>query len=294
MPAQESEYRKPVIQQHVLDSKAVGQRFLVKVWQPIRRADDSERFPVWYATDSDEFFPGLANMAAELQLVGDTPRFILVGIGYENSADAEMLRMRDLFPRSARHHFRRTVEQLASSALAGDLRDVTAITDTTDASDFLCFVHDELMPFIAKHYPIDPQDNSYYGYSAGGTFGLHTLFSRPETFARYILGSPATSYAGNHFGMELARAFIRSGRRLDAQVYLSAGELEEFYGKFDLVSGYYLMAKFLKESAIPGLDLRLRLFTDETHSTSWTLAFTHGLKTLLGRANATPWWPEFD
>jgi uncharacterized protein len=290
----ESDYKTPEVHHHVIESQVVAQRFLVKVWQPIRRADDSERFSVWYATDSDEFFPGLANMAAELQLVGDTPRFVLVGIGYENSHDAEMLRMRDLFPHGARRLFQRTVEQLASSALAGALRDVAAIMETTDASDYLRFIREELMPFIADHYPVDPRDSSFYGYSAGGTFGLHALFTQPETFTRYILGSPATSYAGNHFGIDIAKSFICPGRRIDAQVYMSAGELEEFYGKFDLVSGYYLMAKFLKEASIPGLDLKVRLFPDETHATSWTLAFTHGLKTLLGRAAQTPWWPEFD
>lgn len=287
-------FRPLEIQHHVIESKLIPQRFTIKVSLPIRRADNSERFPVLYTTDSDEFFGGLSTLTSELQLVGESARFILVGIGYDNPHDADLLRMRDLFPGEIRAHFNRVIEQLAQSPLSTGNHSVEAITKASGAHEFLRFIREELMPFIEARFPVAPNDNNYYGYSAGGTFGLYALFTRPDTFKRYILGSPATSYNGHHFGIELAQAFIETRRALQAQVYMTAGELEEFYGRFDLVSGYYLMAKFLKEAAIPGLDLKVRLFPEQTHATSWALAFSYGMKALFGPADSTPWWPDFD
>lgn len=262
----------------------------------MRRSDDSERFPVLYATDSDGFFGAFADLANILQAHGETRRFILVAIGYENAHAAGLLRMRDLFTHANRAHFQAVIEQLAASPLVGGLDDVKSITETTDASDFLQFILRELVPFVADRYPALPDDNSYFGYSAGGTFGLYTLFTEPRAFRRYILGSPATSYEGHHFATELARAFIGSGRVMDATVFMSVGELEEpgnAMGQFDLVTGYYLLAKFLQRAAIPGLDLRLRLFPGETHATAWTPAFSHGLKMLLGPAQEARHGPQF-
>jgi predicted alpha/beta superfamily hydrolase len=114
-----------------------------------------------------------------------------------------------------------------------------------DATEFLQFIRDELIPFIDALYPVLPNDNSYSGYSAGGGFGLYTLFTRPDTFRRYILGSPTSSVRGFEFGVELARTFIQSGRVMSAKVFLSVGELEEFergLDHFGFVTGYYRLS----------------------------------------------------
>src|SRR6202043_2687869 len=161
-----------------------------------------------------------------------------------------------LLTHSIRAHFRAEIEQMADSPFVAGVDDLKVITHTTDAREFLQCIREELMPFISAHYPALPDDNNYSGYSAGGTFGLYTLFTQPDTFRRYSLGSPATSYKGHHFGIDLVKAFNKSGKTMDAKVFVSVGELEEFKrgcGQFDLVSGYYLLAKLLKSSPIPGL-----------------------------------------
>jgi predicted alpha/beta superfamily hydrolase len=282
--------------EHLLKSSVVAQVFRIKVFQPVSSADGSERFPVLYVTDSDDFFDALTALAACLQYHGETPRFIMVGIGYEEEHAAGALRVRDLYTHAIRKHSEKEMEQLAKSALVSGIDDFRKITQTTDAVQFLAFIRTELMPFIAKHYPAQSDDNNYFGYSAGGAFGLYTLFTQADTFKRYMLGSPATSYGGHNFGIELAKAFIQSSQSIEAKLFMSVGELEEFkrgLGQFDLVTGYYLLAKFLKKSAIDGLDLTLRVFPGETHATAWTLAFSHGLKTLFGPVDQVPYWPEF-
>jgi uncharacterized protein len=296
MHASEPEFAVDTTEQHLLRSSRVSQTFKISVFQPMRRADASEHFPVLYVTDADDFYGGLAAIARILQLLGEAPRFILVGIGYEDSRSAVVLRMRDLFPHAVRKRFHTEILDILNSPLVTGIKDPKAITDTTDAGDFLEFIREELFPFIAAKYSVLPNDNNFAGYSGGGGFGLYTLFNKPDTFRRYILGSPATSHTGHNFGIEFAQAFIQSRRTMDTNVFMSVGELEEFkkgQDQFDLVSGYYLLSKFLKRAQISGLTLSSKLFLGETHATAWTLAFTHGVKALFGAVDQVPFWPKF-
>jgi uncharacterized protein len=279
----ESTYNRPELKEHLIHSRRVGEVFKIKVLQPFRRSTENERFPVLYASDGDEFFGGYADLASCLQIRGEAQRFILVGIGYQNSHAAQILRLRDFHLHATRHHYLPDIEQLASSSIVSGVPNLSNITQTTDAVDFLDFISEELMPFVGAHYPALTGDSGYCGYSAGGGFGLYTLFTRPETFGRYILGSPTTSHNGTHFGISLAESFYRSGRTMSAKVFTSVGDLEEFdrgLGKFDLVTGLLLLVKHLRKIPIPGLDLTVRTFPNETHASAWALAFAHGIRDL--------------
>jgi predicted alpha/beta superfamily hydrolase len=284
------------VQSHSIASRFVAQTYRIRVLLPMRRADESERFPVVYATDGDDLFDGLAVFSKSLQLHGETPRFILVGIGYEPAGAAAVLRWRDFATPDIRVRFEQELRAVAESPLVSGLDDFGVVSGTTDARDFLRFICEELMPFVNERYPTVPDDTCYSGYSAGGTFGLLTLFTQPQSFGRYILGSAATSYDGEQFMVPLAREFSRSGAALNAKVFLSVGELEEFkrgLEQFDLVSGYTLLAKFLALERIPGLDLTLRLFPNETHASAWGPAFSHGLRAVFGPADQVPYSPDY-
>jgi predicted alpha/beta superfamily hydrolase len=285
-------YRRRITE-HLIRSELIAQTFRIKVIEPVRRADESERFAVLYATDSDDFFGPYGSLLHFMQTLAEIPRFILVAIGYDDAGASDLLRMRDLLTHANRSHFHPMIKQLLDSPIAGRASDFRTITQTTDARDFLQFIRDELMPFVAAHYPVLPNDNSYSGYSAGGTFGLFTLFTEPDTFRRYLLGSPATSFQGQHFAIDLAKEYINSGLRMDCRVFLSVGELEEFKigaGQFELVTGYYQLVKFLRTANIPGLDLTARLFPGETHATAWMPALGHGLRTLFAPMEGVRHW----
>ena len=288
-------FRSPGMDEHLLRSTFVAQEFRVKVLRPRSHKGGSERFPVVYVTDGDDLFDALAVLANILQAHGETPRFILVGIGYAEAEAAGILRMRDYYTHADRKLFQTQIEHVARSPFVSGIIDLSAITQTTDATDFLRFIREELMPFINARYSVLLGDNSYSGYSAGAAFGLHTLFAEPDTFKRYMLGSPSTSYGGQHFMIPKAEGFHRSGRKMNAKVFMCVGELEEFAPKlrqFDLVSGYYLLARFLRETKLPGLDLTLKVFPEETHATAWAPAFGHGLRALFGPASEVPFWPN--
>jgi len=267
--------------EHLIRSKFVDQTFRIRVFQPLMRKDASERFPVLYATDADKLFDALAALSKEMQLFGEVQRFILVGIGYENRGAADALRMRDLLTRDVQQRLAPITQLLIDSPLVSGVEDIRTLTGSTDASAFLQFIRRELKPFIESRYPIGDQGASFAGFSAGGSFGLYALFSEPDTFQRYILNSPGTSFNGHHFGIEMVAGLRNPSRPIQARLFMSVGELEEFYAQFNLTSGYYRMAKYLMDAKIPGLELICKMLPEERHSSVWAASFAHGLRVMF-------------
>lgn len=67
------------------------------------------------------------------------------------------------------------------------------------AATFLEILTGEILPVVERHYRVDRRRRMLFGHSAGGTFACHTLFTRPDAFTDYALGSPGS------FGRELVR-----------------------------------------------------------------------------------------
>jgi predicted alpha/beta superfamily hydrolase len=295
MTAPDLHYRTHDVEEHLIASRSVGQSFRIRVLQPISRANDSERFPVVYLTDGDFFFGGAATLASSLQVLGETPRFILVGIGYDTAELAPLLRWRDFATHTLRAQLRDVLQTVIDAPFASYKMELSKVTASTDATEFLSFMAEELIPFIDRRYPTVAGERGLVGYSLGGALGLYSLFTQPHLFEYYILGSPSISYREENFGIDLTRDFLASRKTLSARLFMSVGELEEFgrgHHHLGLVSGYYRLASFLTRAAIPGLDLSLRVFAGESHATSWTLSFSHGLRQLLGPAESVPFWPD--
>src|SRR5690606_5903539 len=57
------------------------------------------------------------------------------------------------------------------------------------ASNHLAFIRNDVIKYIESNYRTDPENRSYFGYSAGGLFGAYILLTQPDTFRNYILGS---------------------------------------------------------------------------------------------------------
>src|ERR1700689_1357093 len=105
------------VQSHSIASRFVAQTYGIRVLLPMRRANGSERFPVVYAGDGDDLFDGLVAFSKSLQMHGETPRFILVGIGYEPPGAAAVLRWRDFATPGIRARFERELHAVASTPL---------------------------------------------------------------------------------------------------------------------------------------------------------------------------------
>lgn len=279
--AQAAKIVVPEVETHLIESKIVDQTFEIYVQVPWHRTDGTERFPVLYLTDS---YGSLAfdDTTAIMQLGGDVPRFIAVGIGYKMGSRAHALeiRTRDLTQVEGESDSPRLstfVEGVPSPELD---------RSSGGAPDFLRFIREELQPFIDEKYPTDPEDRGYWGDSLGGLFGLYVLFNQPDTFNRYIIGSPSIWW-GDKAIMEDAKAYIESNDRLDAKVFMGVGALEELGGTeasdAAMVTNMFQLEQLLRSANLEGLQLTTHLFPNETHTSVIGMNYSRGIQAVYNK-----------
>ena len=287
LPAGASElpFHVPPRTTHTIQSKHVDQTFRIHVQQPVSRKDGSERFPVLYLTDSTG---GLAFSATVgiLQLGADVERFITVGIGYpaEHGLGGMTLRTRDLTPTES--------QQSSAGAPALPIEGVLPIESgkrSGGAAEFLAFIRDELQPLIDSEYPTVPGERAYWGDSLGGLFGLYVMFNAPDTFNRYIIGSPSVWW-DDEVILDQAKKFAGSGKPLRARVFMSVGALEEVGGEsagFRMVTNVFRIEQALRAGEIPGLELQTLVIPDETHTSVIASNFVRGLKSVFDKPDVS-------
>jgi predicted alpha/beta superfamily hydrolase len=212
--------------------------------------------------------------------IGTIPRFIAVGIGYPGAPgflQALAMRTRDLTPVVAALEG----SSSANMPIEGMLKPATA---TGGGPRFLDFMRDELIPFIDSRYPTDPKDRAYWGDSLGGLFGCYVLVTRPDTFNRYIIGSPSAWWA-NEGAMKLAERYVTTHDDLAATVFLGVGGLEESpdNAQSRMVTNILRLEKLLRSKKFPSLQLTTHLFPDESHITVFDMNLVRGLVAVYGR-----------
>jgi len=263
----------PKVEQFRLVSKAVGDSFEIRVLLPPMIPGETTRFPVVYMTDVHGGFI-IDEDSMRLMMMGDVPRFIAVGIGYSSASsilEGLLLRARDLT------HVAATAEVGGSFPIANMVRPTVP---TGGAAKFLGFIRDELMPVIDARYPTDPKERCYWGDSLGGLFGTYVLFTQPDTFNRYILGSPSLWWA-NEDVMRLGEKYLASHDALPATVFLGVGGLEEG-GAFKMSTNVLRLERMLRAKKLSGLSLTARIFPDESHTTVAPMNLIRGLVAVFG------------
>jgi predicted alpha/beta superfamily hydrolase len=287
------EYFSPV-ETFVVHSRYIPHHLRVRVMLPARYRGDTLKFPVVYATDGDFTFDALKGISHSIQRFDtDAPRFILVGIGYSDDSPLAgcMLSRRDMtFP---------GYPKLSDKppAVEGVLPAEEDLNDSCGAEDFQHVIAEELIPTIDTRYPTVPGDRTYFGHSQAGSFGLFTMFTRPELFRNYVISSPGLTLHGESSGgvqyenydfvVRRARELIASGRSLSGiKLYMSVGSEEEFepsFAEWQLTSSFHRMASLMRDSeSMLGLKMTAEEFPGETHLTVWPIAFIHGLQAVFG------------
>ena len=139
----------------------------------------------------------------------------------------------------------------------------------------MSFIQDEVTPFIKEQYRAN-DDSTLVGYSFGGLFALHVLFTRSDAFDRYVIGSPSTWWDDRVvFGEEAA--YAERHKDLDKDVYISAGELEGG----GAIPNAYLMYEQLLSRDYPSLKLHLEVLDGETHMTGVNSTVMRGLRSIF-------------
>lgn len=163
-----------------------GRAYRVFVWIPDSEPPEGG-FPVIYGLDANTQFPMASDMVRCWSLGGAIRPAVMVGIGYPTDRLAEVmaLRFKDL-------SLPATAEWMDSSVhpMAGVTPENVGGVD-----DFLQVIEAEIKPAIAALAPVNRAEQTLMGHSLGGLTVLRALFTRPETYARFVAASPSIWWA---------------------------------------------------------------------------------------------------
>ena len=225
-------------EKHHLASSYVDQEYSIFVALPPGYADSDKTYPTLYATDGDLIFGGLTQIARLVAFNKTLPQLVVVGIGYPvHWTKTQPFRVRDYVPAGWRPEH-----------------------PSGQAGGFLGFVCEELIPWVETEYRVDPKDRCYMGGSLGGLFGLYALFTRPEAFSHYLIGSPGIHQEDPEV-FRCERDYAANHSDLHARVHMSVGSLEEEAR----IANMRRLCQTLEGRGYDGLHLTLRVFEGQTH-----------------------------
>ena len=234
------------------NSVAVGDDFYIYMSLPQGYEATDKTYPVLYILDGDMTYGMAVGIARYLQLGGNIPELIIVGIGYGTLKKKEgNMRQRDYSP----------TEKSGKEGITGG------------APDFLNFLTYELFPHIDSTYRTDKNDKAVFGYSIAGLFCFYTLFNKPETFNRYIIGSPYLLWDSGVIFDEEERAAIKF-TEINAKVFISVGSEESTEKYFNPIDE---LVTLLEEREYEGLILETKVFDGGTHLICPPEALSYGL-----------------
>lgn len=232
-------------------SESVNDTFRILVSLPDNYSLNEQKYPVLYVLDGDIAFGMAASIARYLQIGDNIPELIIVGIGYGSiDKSAGEKRKRDYRPTSA-----------------------------NGAENFLSFLEEELIPHIDSNYRTVPDDRTINGYSIGGLFGLYSLFTKPEIFSRYILGSPSLSWDDYSIFKYEENS---PGKILDKKIniFISVGSEEPDEKYFNPIDN---LVTQMQERKYSGVKLEAKVFDGSTHLAGPPESLTHGLLSVFGK-----------
>ena len=142
---------------------------------------------------------------------------------------------------------------------------------------FEAFLVDDLLPFAASRYPIEPDRMALVGHSAGGLFAANILANRPDAFAASVISSaPAGLGLAERVELGLAAA---SGQR----VFLAAGSHEDVF-RLQRDETVYLTGFARLDAALrraPGVECRSHIYSGEGHVSVYARVITDAFPFVL-------------
>lgn len=258
-----------------------GEIYKIDVALPYTYLEEDKHYPVIYLTDGNGYFSFVVGNLRMLQLSGEMPGVIVVGIGYANPTVEGVMakRARDLTP----------------SIVEGSRMPLPDGMKTGGAGEFLQFIEGQVKPFVNQFYRTDTSDETLVGYSFGGLFGTYVLFNHGDAFDKYIIGSPSLVW-DNHLCFQYEEDYAKSNKDLAKRVFMSAGDLERYPDNpaYDMVLNMERMAAQLETRNYPGLSLQSHVFEGETHQSGIGTAINRGLRWVFKDQLVAPSWMQDD
>lgn len=257
----------PDTEVHLISSSNVNQEFRIFVALPHTYASLDKAYPTLYMLDANGFFGTIAETVRSLTMLNEISEIIIIGIGYSVNTVTETLgfRTRDYTPTRVDSWYKDV-----------SLSNAPEYRGSGGASHFLRFIREELIPFINTTYRTIPKDDAIFGFSFGGLFALSVLFDQPDTFTRYIIGSP-TVWWDESVILNREQDFAAKNTDLSAKVFLSVGSCESER----MVTGMQTLTKILQDRNYNNLELTTLIFEGETHTSVAPATISRGLRTVF-------------
>ena len=244
----------PETQVRLLSSSQTKQAYSISVALPPGYADSDRSYPTLYMLDANWLFDMTANIVRLLGFDGQVPPLVIVGIGYPGKWFDTPMRNHDYVP----------------PGWVDDPR-------SGGADQFLRFIREDLFPFVGAEYRVDPSERIFWGDSLGGLFGLHVLFSQPDTFSRYVLGSPWIA-GDNHPVYTCEHEYADGHTDLPARVFMGAGGLEFDY----ILNNLNRLGQVLRDRNYASLKLTTQVFEGESHISVMPFNLSKGVRAVFG------------
>jgi len=246
--------------QYDIKSKVTGATYRVMVCTPFN-ADPGKAYPVMYVLDGNQYFGSACEIVTRLATLKDVEPAIVVGIGYPTDDPFEVNRLRegDLTPSGSR-----TAAAKGERLGGGD--------------GLLKSINEEIKPFIAAHYKVDPGKQILYGHSLGGLMALRELFRNSTSFSTYILSSPSIWYH-EKMVLEDEPEFAKRAKagELHLRILVTSGGEEP---RGTMVDNASELAKRL--SGLKGLSVSRTIFADEIHASVSAASLSRAVRFALG------------
>ncbi|MDO3381563.1 alpha/beta hydrolase [Gilvimarinus algae] len=240
-----------------MPSELTGRHHELVISLPASYADNPDKkYPVLYFIDAYWDMPLLYSIYGNLVWDALLPELIMVGFSYGgDQPNFGNLRARDLTP----------TEDNAEAPGSGD------------APKFLQFIKQQVLPYMAEHYRVNPRERALGGNSYGGLFTLYAMYQEPELFGRYIAISPAVIWDDNWLFQRDAN-YAEANKSLPARLFLSQGG-DEFAPFKDPILEF---GQQLQSRAYRHFSLLNKTIEGERHTSVKAEGYTRGLRWVFG------------
>jgi len=194
----------------------------IKDTQADRQYELYIKLPEGYSENKDKLYPVIYFTDAlwQIEILSGATEFlmedvILVGISWQKDINEALLKEKG-------QHVSRNRDYSISKSSKPEIQ---AKYQLGQASNHLTFIRNDVIKTIEKTYRTDPENRTYFGFSAGARFGAYILMAQPDTFKNYILGSPSL-WRDIPLLFSLENAALKSQEQA-INLYISYGELEK-------------------------------------------------------------------
>ena len=179
-------------ERHTLDSADGKRRYRIEIAIPkmanmlpragvpapaITAAAPAAGFPVLYMLDGNSAMATLKD--DDLAMLARTRPTVLVAIGYDVDTRNDVVSRAYDYTPPAYDNGKPAPPPVVRGREGGG------------ADVFLALIQSRIAPLVQARAKVNPKQSYLWGHSYGGLFTLHTLFTQPDAFARYIVGDPS-------------------------------------------------------------------------------------------------------